>query len=511
VARPAIEALRSGRAIAAIVAGLGALAVVGVQFRHGIVPLLDTVTYWSGAQSIADGHWFTTRLAPSFSNFEAGEFLRRGGRLPFVDFPIGYPLLAGGLGVVLGARAAMTLLITMSLMAVAAMIVVADEHARTNRWRAAAAAAVGVLVVSLPATRLVTQGALSEPLFCATVLGLVVALVRFRNGGQWWTVVALVVASSLFRFIGAPLALVAAREHHARHGSVPRAAAWGLAMMVPAATNIALAAAAGGGHDAGWRGLDRLDLEVFVRSIGGWFDSRQGDLRRTYFTGDGPAWWAWPLTLIWIGLSVWTAWCWLRRRHRLPASSELALVCATVVTGGLVLGMMGFDALVIADNRLMLPTGVLTVAALWWWLPNRAISPGIATVWALLAVAPWNVGESFRSREGVLPMARTAMESGASIVITDDADGVHWDSGLPAAYAPLPVKQLTGEKADVEGLYSSLPCELAEHDGIVVLDPNSNFFGADLDLLDRQVDNGRLRRSGDQSVIVYRPTADACD
>ncbi|MFM8531509.1 MAG: hypothetical protein ACKOD2_17910 [Ilumatobacteraceae bacterium] len=509
--RPVPQVLRSGTARAALAAGLGALAVSMVQFRHGIVHLLDTVTYWSGARAVADGEWFTTNLAPAFSNFEAGEFLARGGRLPFVDFPIGYPLVAGLLGAVIGVRGAMRLLVTLALVAWAVLLVAADDRAREARWRAVATAGFGVLVVSLPATRLVTQGALSEPLFCATVLGLVVALVRHRRGGAWWTVVALVVASSLFRFIGAPLAAVAAREHHMRHGAPGRAVGWGAAMMAPAAANIGLAALGGGGHNAGWRGLDRLDLEVFVRSIGGWFDSRQGDLRRTYFTGEGPAWWAWLVAAAWLALLAWTVWCWLARRHRLPASSEMALVCAAVVTSGLVLGMLGFDALVIADNRLMLPTGLLTLAALWWWAPIRATSSVVLAAWAAVAVAPWNVAESFRSYEGPLPMSAAAIESGADVVITDNADGVHWDTGVPAAYAPLPTKQLTGEAVDVERLYGALPCQLLEANGVVVLSPDSTFFGADIGLLDREVERGRLALAANETAVVYSPTVIACD
>jgi len=511
VNRPVTQALRSTTARAAIGAGAGALVVSLVQFRHGIVHLLDTVTYWSGARAVADGRWFTTNLAPAFSNFEVCEFLGRDGRLPFVDFPVGYPLVAGLVGTIVGVRGAMRVLVTIALVAMAMSVVMADERSRASRWRASATAVFGVLLVSLPATRLVTQGALSEPLFCATVLGLVLALVRHRRGGAWWPVVVLVVASSLFRFIGAPLAVVAAREHLARHGRPGRAVGWAAAMMAPAATNIGLAALGGGGHNAGWRGLDRLDLEVFVRSVGGWFDSRQGDLRRTYFTGEGPAWWAWPVTLVWLSLLGWAVWCWLARRHRLPAAAELALVCAAVVTSGLVLGMMGFDALVIADNRLMLPTGVLTLAALWWWAPMRVVTAGALAVWTAVAVAPWNLAESFRSHTGPLAISTAAIESGASIVVTDNADGVHWDTGLPAAYAPLPTKQLTGESVDVDRLYAALPCQLLNANGVVVLSVDSTFFGADVGLLDREVETGRLARSSAGSATVYSPTETACD
>ena len=75
-------------------AALGALAVGILQFRYGIVHLLDTVTYWSGTEATSNGRLFTTNLAPSFSNFSAIEFLERSGRLPFVDFPVGVVIRA---------------------------------------------------------------------------------------------------------------------------------------------------------------------------------------------------------------------------------------------------------------------------------------------------------------------------------------------------------------------------------------------------------------------------------
>ena len=62
---------------AACSAGIGAAIVGVIQLRGGIVHLLDTVTYWSGADQVAHGHLFSTRLAPSFSNFDAIDFLGR--------------------------------------------------------------------------------------------------------------------------------------------------------------------------------------------------------------------------------------------------------------------------------------------------------------------------------------------------------------------------------------------------------------------------------------------------
>ena len=270
-----------------------------------------------------------------------------------------------------------------------------------------------------------------------------------------------------------------------------------------------------GGHNAGWRGLDRLDVEVFTRSVGGWLDSRQGDLRRTYFTGEGPSWWAWIVTALWLtGLAA-VLIGYLRGRSRLPATSQLALMSAGIVTTGLVAGMMGFDALVIADNRLMLPSGILTLAALVWAVPvsRRALGAvaAITFVWIVTAVDPSSITERFSDEAGTKPYSIAALATGASVVISNDADGVHWDTGIPAAYAPTPVKMLTGEVVDVEPIYSALPCALLEADGAVVLSDQALFFAADLALLDREVDNGRLTRVDDTGSIVYEPTDSACD
>jgi hypothetical protein len=504
-------------------AAIGAVAIASVQLRDGIVPLLDTVTYWSGAEAVASGRPFTTNLAPSFTNFDATEFLDRGGRLPFVDFPVGYPLVAGSLGAIIGVRAAMQTLVVTALAVVAALIVIGGRVARhddhvdrwTDRLRLTWLGVFGVAVVALPTTRLVTQGVLSETLFCASAIALVIALARYRDGGRWWPVAVLAVTTSLLRFIGAPLAVLAGWENWRRTGDKRESIARTVLLMIPAGANILLASAFGGGHNAGWRGLDRLDVEVFTRSVGGWLDSRQGDLRRTYFTGEGPSWWAWIVTAIWLAGLAAVLVGYLRGRSRLPATSQLALMSAGIVTTGLVAGMMGFDALVIADNRLMLPSGILTMAALVWAVPGsrRALgaAAAIVLVWVVTAVDPSSITERFSDEAGTKPYSTAAVATGAAIVISNDADGVHWDTGVPAAYAPTPTKMLTGEAVDVEPIYAALPCALLEADGAVVLSDQAMFFAADLALLDREVDNGRLTRVDDTGSIVYEPTDSACD
>lgn len=520
----------------------GALAALGVgvvQFRHGIVPLLDTVTYWSGAEAVSRGDFFSTTLAPSFSNFSAVQFLERGGTLPFVDFPVGYPLLAGSLGVIIGVRRAMQALVLAALVAITVGVVAGDPRRNSDgasRWyRSGALALTGVLVTLSPAVRLVTQGALSEPLFGATVLWLVIALARYRRGGTWTGIPVLVVAASLLRFLGAPLAVLAGWERYQRTGRRVDAMFWTAGMMTPAALDIGLASAAGGGHSAGWRGIDRLDVETFVRSIGGWFDGRQGDIRRTYFTADGPSWWSWPVALLWIALVtvalVTTVRPRIRRRVRLPDETALALSAAGIMSIGLVAGIMGFDALVIADNRLMLPSGILTIAAVIWWLVAstdrvranavhggiiRGVVPVAIILWAVTAVRPWQATDMFSDQRHDSPLARTVSELSTSatdpvsIVITNDADRVHWETAVPAAYAPMPVKPLTGEIVDEVPLYRELPCALRRFGGAVIISNQATFSAVNRDLLDAEVTRGTLERTNDGETTVYRATSTAC-
>lgn len=507
-------------ACTAVVAGV----VAAVQLRTGIIPMLDTVTYWSGATATSDGHPFTTNLAPSFSNFSAVEFLERGGRLPFVDFPLGYPTVAGLLGVVIGVTTAMSVLTVVSAVVLAGLVVLGPRAVRTP-GALAVRSLVALGLVTLSAYRLTTQATLSEPIFCALVVGYVVALSRHRDDrSPWWLVATLGTVLGLFRFIGAPLAVLAGVEHYRRHRNLPRAAAWTVAMMLPAAANILWASAAGGGHSAGWRGLQSQDVEILVRSVGGWLEADQGDLRLTYFGGQPPAWWAWPLTILWLVavvvalVGVLTG---LVRPHvrRLPRSLELPLAAAGIVTTGLVLGMMGFDALVIPDNRLMLPAGVLTACGLLWWgtevLDRSSVRWSVVAVagaaaWVLVAAPPWNLTELFSDETEEAAYIRAARASGATLVVINDADGTHWATDIPAAYSPLPTKALTGEPVDVDAVYRSLPCPLFQSNGVLVLADNALFGAGGSPELGRLVEEGRLVIEPFEGGVVYRPTSEAC-
>jgi hypothetical protein len=172
----------------------------------------------------------------------------------------------------------------------------------------------------------------------------------------------------------------------------------------------------------------------------------------------------------------------------------------------------------------MLPTGILTLAAIVWSVhqfvseqtgSRRTQSFSIAMasliLFALLAVRPWNVAESFSDSSELKPYSIAALQLGVEIIITNDADGVHWETGLPSAYAPLPVKPLTGEAQDIATLYAELPCALLRHNGAVVLSNDFTFSGANNELLTQEVESDRLTVEATDAAIVYFPTASACD
>jgi hypothetical protein len=503
----------------AVIPGAAALAAVGlaiVQLRTGIIPVLDTVSYWSGTRAVSQGHPFTLTVSPSFSDFGPIDLLQRGGRLPFVDFPFGYPTLAGVLAVLTGARLAMMAVTVAAAAALAALVVASSPDRRTvARW-ATAAAVVGM--IGMPATRLTIQGTMSEPLFVILAVGVVVAADRHRQGGTWWPVVALTMAAGAVRFVGAPLALLVGVEHWRRHRRLGPALGWTALAAAPAVVNAAWASAAGGGHASGWRGIEHRDVEVFVRSIAGWFDADQGDVVRAIFGIGDPAWWAWPVALGWVAVVGWALAGFVGLAPRLPSRAELCLVAAGLITVALAGAMVWFDALVRPDNRVMLPAGILTLCAIVWSVPPRVTRRWAPTACAALAV--WLVAATAPTAwpdladiggDDLSPMIAAVRALEPGIVITDVADRMHWETGIPAGYTPQPVKALSGEPVDVAAVYAQLPCELLRADGIVALADQSLFGVGAREALDEQVAAGRLDVSTVPGGRVYVPTSAACE
>ena len=491
---------------AAVLAGVVAL----IQLRQGVLQILDTGSYLSGAAAFRSGHPLTSTLAPSFSNFDVIQFLERGGRLPFVDFPIGYATVSGILGLVVGARRALALVVIVATAALAALIVIGPKQGRyaaTPVMRGVFA----VLVVGLPVYRLVVQGALSEPLFCAVLVAFAIQLLRYRASGDGLRPMAILGGSlGLLRFLGGSLAVLPAIEHYRRNRDVGKALGLAAACAAPTALNVLWAGAVGGGHTSAWHGLDRRDFRLVARSISGMFEAHTGDLARTLLSvGDQLPWWGKPVGLLWAAAVVLAAAQYLGvlRRTVLPLPLEICLTLAGLLTVTLLAGLAAFDALATPDNRIMLPAGLLTLCGIVWSVDLPARRGWLAVVavglWALPAVRPWDVGHLF-DQPGRLDGASQFAGLDASVIVSNDADGVYFSTGKPAVYLPPDRMALTDEPVDRAALFAALPCALAENDGAVVVFPNAMFGVLGQEELDQLVSDGQLVMDARRGGVVYR-------
>jgi hypothetical protein len=188
---------------------------------------------------------------------------------------------------------------------------------------------------------------------------------------------------------------------------------------------------------------------------------------------------------------------------------------AGLLTVALLAGMALFDALATPDNRIMLPAGIVTLCALVWsvdvavqrvWVPALALG-----AWVLLATAPWHAGSTFGSTDR-LPVARQFRDLDARVIVTNDADGVYWETGIPSAYLPPPRMSLTDEPVDRAALYQQLPCALERGHGVVIVFEGA-FFGVDpqtQSFLDGLVSDGRLVPDSFEGGTIYESSPTAC-
>jgi hypothetical protein len=97
------------------------------------------------------------------------------------------------------------------------------------------------------------------------------------------------------------------------------------------------------------------------------------------------------------------------------------------------------------------------------------------------------------------------------VVISNDADGVHWDTGIPAAYTPMPVKPLTGEVVDDVEIYRRMPCALLRAGGAIVISSETTFSTVNRTALEDLVASGSLRVVSLERATIYLATDSACD
>lgn len=497
-------------AVVGVVAGVFA----AVELRNGVLPTWDTVSYWSGAEAIRHGDWFGSHLQPSFSNFTVIEFLERGGRLPFVDFPIGYPIVVALVGLVIGTQAAMAVWTVAAVAAVAALVCVGPVGRAVSVEVLAARALLGLGIVATSPFRVVTRTAMTEPLFCVAALGLVLGLLNHRRSGRGWPVViAAALACGMLRFVGAVLVVLVGVECWRRSRSVLRSLGWAAVVVAPTALNAWWTSRAGGGHTARLHGISGMDVERFSRSVGGWVDARHANVALTFFSSEGARWWAALVAVVWLAAAlVAIVGVILDPGRWMPPELELCLAAAGLLMIGLVAGMVGFDALLNPDNRVMLPLGVLTLAGAAWSIDarhGRALLTATA-VWALVAVFPRGPGDPYFPTATAPATVAAAEASGAKVVVSPDADLVHWYSGLPAAYPPKTYFELTGEHVDATDQWAALPCALYRADAVLIVPRGGLLFDLDLAALDDLVATGALEPDEQTDVTVLWPSGSAC-
>jgi hypothetical protein len=499
-----------------VLAAIAAAVVAGVQLRHGIVRIFDSASYWSAARATAHGHPGTTNLAPTFSTKSVIDFLAHDGRLPFVYFPLGYPLVAGLIGAVVGVKPAMIAVTVASAGALGALTV-AGAGPTKSRGTLVLRGVVGAGLVGLSIYRLTVQGAMSEPLFCALTVGSVAAALRARRTGRGDTTSAVLVGmAGLVRFVGAGLVVLPAVDAWRRTG-------WRRALLLaaigvgPALANAAWGSVAGG-HEPGAHGLHAEDIRVFMRSVAGWFEARNGNIALTFFGGVGwPPVWVWVVALVWVvAVGIAVVVFLTGGKGRMPEPLTLCLTGAGILTVALFAGMLGFDALVWPDNRLMLPAGVLTIVGIAWSADlsgrsTRALvgASAVVVLWIAVAVRPDQVLVRYTNTEAV-PYFAVARSLDERIVISNDADGVHWESGKPSAYLPAAKDSLTGAEVDKTALYDSLPCALDQADAAVLYVDDAFIEGDAKSELDRLVGAGSLTAEPSEGATIYRPSATAC-
>ncbi len=500
--------------LAAATLATAAGLLVAVLSRHGPSRFLDSGSYAAAIDALVHGHGLSSSLAPSFSHFSALDFVERGGRVPFVDFPAGYPVLALPLAWVIGTRSAMMVIAVLSV-AVIAWMVTAHQR-RRSPWYWIAASGVAFGLVLQPALLQMTRSGLSEPLFCALIVASTVVTLRTStdaDGPDRLSVAVLLAgAASLVRFVGAAAIVVPAVLLIRRRG-IRRSRHWIAGSVVLPVINVLWASAVGGGHQLALREITSLDMRVTVHAVTGWFVNRFATYT-SMFRDEWPPVWGVVLGCLWLVVVLAAVISLLAGRQWLPRALEVPFAMAGMLTIGLFGGMLWFDSLVTADVRLMLPAGVLTLLGLFWWaveaLDERVVVAMVA-LWLVVAIAPWRIHA--QSAPSSSPELRELV-AGARLVVSDSADAVWWETGVPSAYLPLPTRLLTGEIVDQRAELAALPCLLAEHDGIVLLTGGAFADTSLRTSLEALAVDGLLlesrHRTASGEVLRFVPTANSC-
>ena len=506
--------LRASPLVCVIAVGCVALCIALAQ--HGPVMFWDASSYAAGADSVARGHGLTTQMVPTFSNYSPVEFIERGGRVPFTDFPAGFTLVTGIIAIATGARQAMMVVAFAStgILVIALLHGVRTTHRRlretstADRWTIAAIVCFAIGVVLFPSYQWMLRAGLSEPAFCAVVLS-VAALLVVGDRHHLPLAVVLSGIAGCIRFVGLPIIAVSAlllwrdRGHRRTWG-------WVLAAIAPTVANVLWSSAVGSGHRFGLRDLSLSDVRIALHAIVGWVSNHYGGGLALFYGESWPVWWGFVLAIVWLAGVVVALVGEARGRSLMPRPMQVTLAMAGVLVGSLFVGMLLFDSFVQPDNRLLMPAGLLTITGLVWSAAERFdgrwVLAGVL-VWIALACEPW----SLRAQDE--PMARPdliAAVGDARIVVSDDSDGVWWETGVPAAALPTASSWLTGEANDQTGELLRLPCVLHAEGGVNVVTAGPFMDQAWTQRLEPFVDSGELTEQRFGTVLRFTPTGTGC-
>ena len=491
-----------------------AVAIAAWRLRNGLAMIGDSASYLAGASGLSSGRWFETPLVPSFSEIPLLDTVKDSGWSPYADFGIGLPIVIAVLDIVLSLEWAAALVNIASIGLVAAAIVIGPWSSQSRRelWLRSTLA---VAVSCWPIMRFTSTGVLSEPLFCAALIWLVICLARIdvTRMSRLAGLGALTVLVGTTRFVGPVVALVIAVLLVQRGVPRPRAAAWaGLTMSIPLAATF-LAAGTGGTRTPSFHPLDATDVFFVARGVGGWFEAGLGDQTSTLLRLDfQPSILDWLIVFV-AGVSILVVvWSWIRSLRRGTTDPlQPAYVLAVALALAVVPSMVLLDAVVKLENRILMPSGLLVIAAAGWTIARRrntAIAWLSIALWTIIATHPWQWLDRPAAPEPTT-LTQAVLTLDVDYVVTNNADLVWWITGTPARYLPDGYHDLSDRNFDISPIMNELPCALAATDGAIAAE-SSALSPALVEHIGDDVAAGRYVRRDVQGIAVYEPTGADC-
>ncbi len=494
------------------------MAMAAWRLRTGLAIIGDSGSYLAGASAIAQGRFFETPLVASFSELSLIDTVRNAGWSPYADFGIGLPFVIALFDLVLPLTTAAALVNLVSIGAITAGVVIGPWSPRRSSelWFRSV---LGIALSCWPILRFTSAGVLSEPLFCAAVIWLVIMVVRRPSPDVRWLVAMglLTVLIGMLRFVGPIVAVVVAVLLVQRGLRWRRAATWGTITAI--GPLVATVIAAGGTRKISFHSLDSTDVFFTSRGIGGWFEASSGDqtatLLRMSFRPDLIDWMITSAAAVAACIVIW-AWV-ARLRRRTTSPLEPTLVLAMMLALAVIPSMVFIDAVVKLENRILMPSGLLVISAAGWWF-GRNSSTAFAwcalAAWTVVATHPWQWLERPEPPQPT-NLTDVVRDLDPAYVVTNNADLVWWMTRTPARYLPDGYHDLSDRFYDTEPIMSALPCDLAATGGLVVVDTAST-AARTVGELEQLVESGDFERRdvmvGDMAsdIVAYVPTNKNC-